>query len=360
MKWIVQIARILVGGLFIFSGLIKVNDPVGTAIKLEEYFEVFAYDFAPFFEWFVPLALILSVVLSVLEVVLGIALLSGFRSKLTVNTLLGMIVFFTFLTFYSAYFNKVTDCGCFGDAIKLTPWESFTKDIILLILILVLFIGKKHIEPLLKSGANNILVIGSTVLLTVVAVMAIRHLPYIDFRAYAVGNHLPSLMQPSEPLVYEYVMEKDGEEFIFDQYPSDPNFKFLEMNLVNPEAQPKITDLGIWTDEAEYTDELFVGNKLVIIYQNVEKADVESMRKIKQLANIPAVDSWILTSSGYEAFESFRHEHQLSIPYFYADATVLKTMVRSNPGILLLSDGYVLGKWHFNDAPSVEEVLEKL
>jgi len=360
MKWIVQIARILVGGLFIFSGIIKVNDPVGTAIKLEEYFQVFAYDFAPFFEWFVPFSLFLSVVLSVLEVVLGIALLSGFRSKQVLYTLMGMIVFFTFLTFYSAYFNKVTDCGCFGDAIKLTPWESFTKDIILIVLILILFAGKKLIQPIINSTSNNILVITSTSMLIFMAITAIRHLPFVDFRAYAVGNHLPSLMQPSEPLVYEYVMEKEGEEYIFDQYPTEPSYKFKAMNLTNPDAQPKITDLGIWTDEAEYTDELFVGNRLVIIYQSIEKADIERIDKIKKLANITSIESWIITSSGYEDFEGFRHEHQLDIPYYFADATVLKTMIRSNPGILLLSDGYVLAKWHFNDTPSIEEIIDKL
>ena len=143
MNIIKEIARFFVGGLFIFSGLIKVNDPVGTAIKLEEYFDVFSADIAPFFEWFIPAALFLSVFLSVLEVVLGVALIIGYRMKITSWILLGMIVFFTFLTFYSAYFNKVTDCGCFGDAIKLTPWESFYKDIILLFFIVIIFIKKR-------------------------------------------------------------------------------------------------------------------------------------------------------------------------------------------------------------------------
>jgi len=146
--------------------------------------------FAPFFEWFVPFSLFLSVVLSVLEVVLGIALLSGFRSKQVLYTLMGMIVFFTFLTFYSAYFNKVTDCGCFGDAIKLTPWESFTKDIILIVLILILFAGKKLIQPIINSTSNNILVITSTSMLIFMAITAIRHLPFVDFSGICCGQSL--------------------------------------------------------------------------------------------------------------------------------------------------------------------------
>ena len=131
MRFLYTLSRYLVGLLFIFSGVIKINDPVGTQIKLQEYFEVFSSDFSSIFEIFVPYALILSVFLCTLEVVIGVALLMNYKMKITSKVTLGLILFFTFLTFYSAYFNKVTDCGCFGDAIKLTPWESFYKDVIL-------------------------------------------------------------------------------------------------------------------------------------------------------------------------------------------------------------------------------------
>ena len=139
MKYLVTFSRIVVGILFIISGFIKLNDPVGVLFKLEEYFSQGVLDL-PFL---MDYALVISLIVVILEVLLGVMLLIGFRVKFTVWSLLLMIVFFTFLTFYSAYFNKVTDCGCFGDAIKLTPWESFTKDIILLVLILILFFGKK-------------------------------------------------------------------------------------------------------------------------------------------------------------------------------------------------------------------------
>lgn len=129
MKYLIHLSRILVGALFIFSGLIKLNDPVGFSFKLEEYFGATVMDL-PFLA---PYALMIAVIVVVFEVLLGVFLLIGYMPKFTVWSLLGMIVFFTFLTFYSAYYNKVTDCGCFGDAIKLTPWESFTKDIILLV-----------------------------------------------------------------------------------------------------------------------------------------------------------------------------------------------------------------------------------
>src|SRR5690606_19874541 len=143
---VLWILRLLVGGLFIFSGLIKVNDPVGTGIKLEEYFDVFSNDIAGFFVYFKPFALHIGVVMVVAEVVLGAMLILGVKLKQTVWALALMILFFTFLTFYSAYFNKVTDCGCFGDAIKLTPWESFYKDIILLIMIGILLFLRKDLS----------------------------------------------------------------------------------------------------------------------------------------------------------------------------------------------------------------------
>ena len=359
MNIIKEFARYAVGALFIFSGIIKVNDPVGTAIKLEEYFQVFAADIAPFFEWFVPAALFLSVVLSVLEVVLGVALIIGYRMKITSWILLAMIVFFTFLTFYSAYFNKVTDCGCFGDAIKLTPWQSFYKDIILLVLIGIIFCKKDSFKPMLGPKLQEVKIIGSAIFFTSMAIYAIQHLPFIDFRAYKVGNHLPSLMKNSEPLKYMYIMEKDGKTYEFENYPSEGGYKYVDAKLMNPEAAAKITDLNVWRGEDDYTNELMNGSKLVIIIHQVEKTSLDEIDRLRNLTiQNPRFDTWILTSSGYEKFEAFRHKHQLAAPYFFADATVLKTMVRSNPGILLLKDGTVMAKWHYNDTPLADEVIE--
>src|SRR6478736_9175806 len=140
-----QFSRYFVGALFIFSGLIKLNDPIGTEIKMEEYFEVFAADFGSFFNYFIPWSLEIGMIMIVLEVALGVAILVFWRMKWTGWILLLLMIFFTFLTFYSAYFNKVTDCGCFGDAIKLKPWESFSKDVILLVMIVILIATKRYI-----------------------------------------------------------------------------------------------------------------------------------------------------------------------------------------------------------------------
>ena len=146
MRFIYSILRYLVGSIFIFSGLIKINDPVGTQIKLEEYFGVFSTDFTSLFELLVPFALLISIALCTLEIIIGIALLMNYKMRIVLKLLLSLIVFFTFLTFYSAYFNKVTDCGCFGDAIKLTPWESFYKDIILLVFSISIYFLNKNLK----------------------------------------------------------------------------------------------------------------------------------------------------------------------------------------------------------------------
>src|SRR5690606_10672987 len=221
MKAIALIARIIVGVLFIFSGLIKINDPVGTAIKLEEYFEVFAHDISPIFLSLVPAALFLSIFLSAAEIVLGVALLIRWKLKEVLWLLLAMIVFFTFLTFFSAYFNKVTDCGCFGDAIKLTPWESFTKDIVLLVMIVWLLINKRYLQPLVQPKVGAVVTALTALISVGIGWYAYEHLPYVDFRAYKIGNNIPALMKPSAPLRYKYVMVKDGQEQEFEDYPMD-------------------------------------------------------------------------------------------------------------------------------------------
>ena len=258
-----QLFRIAVAGLFIFSGLIKMNDPVGMAIKLEEYFEVFASDIGSIFEIFVPFALVIAVFIVVMEVVLGVALLLNYRMVQTTKLLLGLITFFTILTFYSAAFNKVTDCGCFGDAIKLTPWQSFYKDIGLLFMSGIIWINGSMYDPYIRQPFLNIVMglvfIGSVY----TSIHAINHLPFIDFRTYKIGASIPVQMEPSGELLYEYVMTKGGEEYRFDAYPTDKSYTFKEMVVLNPEVQPKITDYGVWNDEGEFTQETFVGKKTI-------------------------------------------------------------------------------------------------
>ena len=280
MRVFYTLSRYLVGLILIFSGAIKINDPVGTQIKLEEYFSLFSTDFTSIFEILIPYALMISVFLCCLEIVIGVALIINYRMKLISKILLGLIVFFTFLTFYSAYFNKVTDCGCFGDAIKLTPWQSFYKDLILLSFSLIIYFlhsklryqdGFFKIKIFEDNVFKNGVIIFTSVISLVISYTAINFLPFIDFRPYKVGNYIPDLMQPSEELKYSYIMEKNGRNYEFDNYPNDESFTFKEIKLLNPEAEPKISDYSLWNEDGDFTNESFLGNKLFIVIHDVNK-----------------------------------------------------------------------------------------
>ena len=393
MKILLAFFRYFTGALFIFSGGVKLIDPVGTQIKMEEYFEVFAQAFHPFFEHFVDLALPIAVLMCVAEVVMGVALLLFYRMRVNMWLFLLLMIFFTMLTGYTALalyakenpeagfslwfatflgvntpaeINAVSDCGCFGDFIKLRPWESFLKDLILMIPTVVLFWKRRELESELREPVNVAAVGLSLCLSCFVAWHAIAHLPSIDFRAYKVGADIRAGMQPSEPLRYLYYMEKNGEKKEYTEYPSDTTWKFVSMDVANPEAKPKILDYSVWNDEGDFTQQTFEGMHLMIV---VRKAALCKADEFKKAANLcrnleqlsgKKVNCMMLTGSTAQEIDQLRHEAQLAVPFYYADGTVLKTIMRSNAGIWLLNNAVVKGKWHINDTPDVTEVLEAL
>lgn len=365
-KYIDLFCRYFTGGLLIFSGLVKLNDPIGTQIKMEEYFEVFADDFGAFFHHFVPWALEIGFFMIILEIVLGIAILFFWRMNLTAWITLLMMLFFTFLTFYSAYFNKVTDCGCFGDFVKLTPWTSFLKDLVLDVLIFHLFWYRKTYAAAMKDPAGTMLVGCSAALCLALGVHAMWHLPYIDFRPYKTGNNIPDEMKPRELPKVEYLFKnkKDGKEISSAKFLSDTTtYKYLSSRVVNEAAmKPPITDFAVVDPQgADITEQMFTGIKLFIIVYDVGLASKSNMDKIRSLiASLEInknIEPIILTASSAEEAEAFRHEQQLPAPYHFCDKTVLKTILRSNPGIALWKNGTVLANWHHNDTPEIHEVL---
>ena len=239
LRTITHVCWFVLGAIFIFSGLVKLNDPVGTAYKLEEYFEVFADSvpaLAGFFLWFKGMSRTLSIVLSSMEVILGAALLLRWYLRQTLWVLLALLVFFGFLTFYSAAFNKVTDCGCFGDFIKLTPWTSFAKDMFLLLLWVAVFFNQRFLRHSYVRGTIGIMVMTFISSVAIgIGVRALGHLPYFDFLPYKVGNDIGKLMKPAEPARYRYTMTRNGETKEFDQYPTDTTWKYKAMVSLNPE-----------------------------------------------------------------------------------------------------------------------------
>lgn len=364
-KIVDQFSRFFVGGLFIFSGLIKLNDPIGTEIKMHEYFEVFAADFGSFFTVFIPWSLEISMVMIILELMIGVAVLLFFRMEWTTKILLALLTFFTFLTFYSAYFNKVTDCGCFGDAIKLTPWESFTKDIILMVFTLHLFWYRSGYVSAVRSRPGYAWVFGTAVVSLFVGVYAIQNLPFLDFRAYKIGNRIPDQMIAAEAPLIEYTFLKDGKEVTSEKFlMEDQGYKYVSSRVLNEEeAKPKITDYAVFTPSGEdITQQTFEGPVLMLIMYNTEKASGVNLESIRKLVSgvDGTVRTLILTASTEEQIEKFRHEHQLAVPFAFADATVLKTIIRSNPGITLWVDGVVRGNWHHNNTPTPAEIAALL
>src|SRR5690606_38595735 len=248
MKLLTHFSRFFVGLLFIFSGLIKLNDPVGFSFKLDEYFSEGVFNM-PFLQQF---SLAIAVTIVIVEVILGVMLLLGSFKKVTLWLLLIMIVFFTFLTLYSAYFNKVTDCGCFGDAIPLTPWESFYKDIILLVFILILFAGQKYIQPIFSKSVNNIIVIISVLASAYLGYYVLNHLPILDFRAYKIGTDIQKGMEIPEgapktiyDIVFTYKVDGVEKTFTMDELsnlPSNAEFVSRDEKLVQEGYVPKIHD----------------------------------------------------------------------------------------------------------------------
>lgn len=366
MKIITNIARLLVGLLFIFSGFIKANDAVGFGYKLVEYFEVFGTHFL------VPIALPLAMFICIFEIILGFTLLLGAKLKLTLWLSLLMIVFFTFLTFYSAYFQKVLSCGCFGDAIPLTPWQSFYKDLILLVLILLLFIGKQHINPLVGERFEKFLLIVVLTASTAFPIYTYNYLPIIDFRPYAIGQNIPEQTKgiPDE-LKYFYKLKdkKTGETKEFDKWPDgwDVQYDYVDSRteVTKKGIEPKIKDFSISNAEgSDYTQDIIENpnyNFLLICY-DLDKADKDAFGKINDFEALCRQDSVTfiaLTSSTKETIEKFKLDNKTNVQFYNTDGTVLKTMIRSNPGLMMLKGGTVIDMWHYHSFPSYNDVKEK-
>ncbi|RTY66676.1 DoxX family protein [Flavobacterium sp. GSP27] len=356
---ITQFSRIFVGILFIISGLIKLNDPVGFSYKLAEYFSEPVFNM-PFF---VPFALGIALFLVILEVVLGIMLLIGYKTKVTVWSLLVLIVMFTFLTFYSAYFNVVKDCGCFGDALKLTPWQSFTKDIVLLFFILVLFFNKKLIQPLFRTTVQNIIIYASIVLSAFMGVIVLNHLPLIDFRPFKVGNNIQQGMQIPDgadksvvEMVFIYKVNGVDKEFTEKDLMSIPEgavFVDRKDKVITEGYVPPIHDFTMEKDGSDYKDQFLREPKLMLIVAynlvNADKAGMGKMEKLYLDAKTKGYKVIGMTSSLPEEIAAAKKQYGLTFDFYFCDAITLKTIERANPSIVLLEKGTITQKLHHND-----------
>ena len=361
---ITQFSRIFVGCLFIISGLIKLNDPVGFSYKLAEYFSPPVFN-VPFLE---PLALSMAIFLVIIEVVLGVMLLIGYKAKATIWSLLVLIVLFTFLTFYSAYFDVVKDCGCFGDVLHLTPWESFTKDIVLLFFILILFINKHLVKPLFNKNVQNILAYSSVVVCSFIAVWILNHNPIIDFRAYKVGNNIEKGMEipenaPQAVVEMKFIYNVNGEnkEFTEDDLmniPEGATFVDRKDKVISEGYVPSIFDFTMVKDDADYTDQFLKEPKLVLfVAYDLNLSSPAGMKKLEQInkdAQAKGYKVIALTASGEKLIEQTKKQYGLNVDFYFCDPITLKTIERANPAIVVLHNGTIMQKVHYNDTDDLK------
>lgn len=375
---LLNIARVFVGILFIFSGLIKANDPLGFGYKLQEYFDVFHLSSLHNY------AVAIAIILCSLEIVLGILLLLGLFARKVAGGLLLLIIFFTFLTFYSAYFNVVTTCGCFGDAIPLTPWQSFSKDILLLLLISIIFFYRGEIHPLYTNEISQILTIAAAIVVSlVIGIYTYNFSPFIDFLPYKVGNNLPSLMHvpkgaPLDEYEITYALKNKetkktkkvtDKEYLAKELWKDSNWEIVgdpESRLIKAGYNAPIKDLHIADEQGiEQTKEIIENpyfNLLFVAY-DLNKTNIVALEKLNNIAkrateeyNIRVV---LLTASSAQTVEELNSHLNLYTEVFYADAVPLKSMVRANPGILLLKNGTIINKWHYHTLPKFEALANE-
>lgn len=356
------ISRIVLGLVFVFSGAVKAIDPFGTVYKIEDYLKAFG----GFFTDLLPLADVAAVALILLELLLGVCLLMNVRTQWTSWLSLLFYAVMTPLTLYIALTDPVSDCGCFGDAIILTNWQTFEKNVVLITLSIILVVLRKDVYPLWR-GYMEWIIAALTVLISFGFMeYTYLHLPVVDFRPYKVGNHIPTLMEYPEDAEHDeyefsFVYEKDGVEqtFSLENYPKgDSTWTFVrqESKLIKKGYEPPIHDFQIMN--AEYEDitwgilESDTPVTLVVMYDLI-KADKKQMGKVEALYEQCMMNLepfYILTGSGTDEIISFNLSHPiLSDCICTCDPVTLKTIVRANPGVFVVQNGVIIDKYNIRN-----------
>ncbi len=359
MKLLITLARIFVGVLFIFSGLVKANDPLGLSYKMQEFFEVWHMFYLNDY------ALAMALVMNVFEIVAGVAILIGWRTKLVTWLLFLLIVFFTFLTAYAAFSGKIAACGCFGDCIPLKPMQSFWKDVILFVLILFLLINHKRIHPILSSKAAASVLVISTIAVAGLQWYVLHHLPIVDCLPYKKGNNLLEQMKTPAGFIpdeysYVFIYQKDGKKYEFneDNLPEDESYEFVDRKekLVKKgnDLKAKITDFNLVTESGTDTTAALLNStgKYVMIFSNeTDPKEWSSPKYDRQL--------WAVLSKKVPVFiVSSVPVHVKGITTLKCDNTVIKTAARAKPTYFVMQGANILGKFSYAQSEKVEELLK--
>jgi hypothetical protein len=364
MKFLRTLSRIVTGLVFIFSGIVKAIDPLGFTYKFHDYFNAFHLGFLN------NLSLPLAIFICTAEFISGFSLITGFRIKTGIWGIIVLLVIFTPLTFLLALTNPVSDCGCFGDAIHLTNWQTFGKNIVLCALLIFIWKGRNKIESTLNRTSEWVIIFITTLLFIIFSLANLRYLPIIDFLPYKTGVKISDKMVipegvPADKYNTTFVYEKNGvkKEFSLGNYPAnDSTWKFINQKsvLIKKGYTPPIHDFLISTLNSEDITQKILsdtGCSVLMISKKLSGAKQKYLAEGFKLGNyfsVKGIKFYILTSSGSDEIK--RYENGLT--FCSADETTLKTMIRSNPGYILIKNGTILGKWSWATVPS-EDWFEK-
>lgn len=364
-RWILIICRFIFGLTFLFSGLVKAVDPLGTTYKISDYLDAFSLGF------FSDLSLVSAFLLIILEFTIGFNLVFGIQVKKTAWIAAAFMLVMTPLTLYLAIANPVSDCGCFGDALVITNWQTFYKNLILDALLVLILVFASEDRPIFSNWSSYIIMLIPVLSCLGLELYCYNHLPIIDFRPYKVGNNLPSLMvipddAPSDEYNISFIYEKDGvqKEFNLENYPAeDSTWTFVSQNsvLIKRGYVPPIHDFSVQTEDGDITDLILEneGYTFLLISSKLEKADLSRQKDINALydyINSKNISFYCLTSSFNDDVEAFKTTNNVKYPIGATDEITLKTIIRSNPGLVLLKAGNVVAKWHYNDLPTKNEL----
>jgi len=373
MKLPIAVTRFIVGVLFIFSGLVKANDPLGLSYKMQEFFEVWN------FHWLDNYTLAFSIGMIVFEIVAGVAILLGWKMRLFAWLLLILILFFTFLTGYAYLSGKVRECGCFGDCIPLTAGESFAKDIILFLLILFLFAVRDRIRPFFPPVASAALLILATILSIAFQWFVLVHLPAVDCLPFKAGNNILEKMKPPpgavpDSTVITMVYEKNGKkiEFSASKFPADfdDSYKFVsryDKLIRKGNAEPAIKDFNLVTGSGNDTTQdllsqkgykLFVFMRTAVEYPPSWNKEFSVILTMARSKNLPVC----FVTGDYDNVSAWTEKAGIA-PYvtiLKCDATAIKTAARANPTFYLLKGETILQKWSYADLGAALPVVNEL
>ena len=356
--------RFFLAAVFLFSGFVKAVDPVGTCYKMTDYFEAFG----------IPelsvVALPASFLMIIVEFTIGFNMLLSLKLKLTSIVAALFMAVMTPVTLYLAIANPVSDCGCFGDALVLTNWQTFYKNVIIDVVLIVLFFTMKYNKPRLTEAGQWVVMALPVFFCLGLELYCYRHLPVIDFRPYKVGNNITELMTvpegaPTDRYKTTFIYSKDGveREFTLENYPAeDSTWVFVRQNveLVEKGYTPPIHDFSVLIDGEDDVTDLVLereGYTLLVVSPKLEKADTESVKEINRIygwAEGKDIPMYWLTASFHDDIAEFTEKYSVKCTMAQTDEITLKTIIRSNPGLVLLKKGTVVAKWHYNDLPSID------